>query len=150
MLLQAAFNYKERGLDTLLFIPEIVGETLNGSISSRIRFSEKATNFSEGFDFFSHIKKQVEQQKSNIFCILVDEAQFLKKAQVRQLTQVVDELNLPVLTYGIRSDFKGEPFEGSKYLMSWEEDMIEPKEGCHCGKKDIMKWRHCKTGEPGR
>ncbi|OUM69121.1 hypothetical protein PIROE2DRAFT_3014, partial [Piromyces sp. E2] len=80
-------------------------------------------------------------KNNSVQCVFVDEAQFLKKAQVRQLCRIVDELDIPVLAYGIRSDFKGEPFEGSIYLLTWADQNQELKTVCHCGRKATMNMR---------
>ena len=87
-----------------------------------------------------------EQQRTGLDCVLIDEAQFLTREQVMQLNRVVDELGIPVLTYGIRTDFQGEVFEGSKFLMGWADEIKEIKTVCHCGKKATMNARVNKDG----
>lgn len=139
-LLQSNYNYHERGMETLLFTPIIDDRYGNGVISTRIGLQEEAISVDKTFDFFDFIK-QALSKNPNIRCILVDEAQFLTKAQVNQLTQVTDFLDIPVLTYGIRSDFRAEPFEGSTYLLALADNLIELKTICHCGKKAIMNTR---------
>jgi thymidine kinase len=146
VLLQSSHNYNERGMDTLLFTPAIDTRYGEGMISSRIGLSSKALPFDGKFNLYDHANKQLTQNP-NIKCILVDEAQFLSKAQVGQLTEIVDKLNVPVLAYGLRSDFLGEPFEGSKYLLVWADNLVEIKTVCHCGKKAMMNARVDETGK---
>ncbi len=140
VLLQSAYNYRERGMEVLLFTPNVDKRYGEGKIASRIGLAENAVIFDAQFNFFDYI--QSEQSKmTNLKCILVDEAQFLSKAQVKQLCSVVDQLDLPVLAYGLRSDFRGEPFEGSQYLLVWADNLVEIKTICQCGKKAIMNIR---------
>lgn len=136
MLLQSSYNYKERGMDTLLFTPVVDTRHGIGIISSRIGLKSDAVVFDKNYNFYDYCKRQ-NQSNKRISCVLIDEAQFLTKAQVLQLTDVVDDLNIPVLTYGLRSDFQGEPFEGSMALLVWADNLIEIKTICHCGKKAI-------------
>lgn len=144
-LLQSNYNYKERGMNTLLFIPSIDTRHALGIISSRIGLEAEAIPFQTSFEFFKYIQKAIENEKIN--CILVDEAQFLTKQQVMELARVADELKIPVLAYGLRSDFLGEPFEGSQYLLAWAEELSEIKTICHCGKKATMNARLNTKGE---
>jgi thymidine kinase len=137
LLLQSAYNYKERGMDTLLFLPKFDNRSGVGTIGSRIGLKAPAIPFAENFNFFEFIAEAIEENP-NIRCSLIDEAQFLKKQQVAQLKQVTIELNRPVLTYGLRSNFMGELFEGSKYLFAWAEELNELKTVCHCGRKATM------------
>jgi thymidine kinase len=146
-LLQAAFNYQERGMRTLLFTPTVDTRAQLGLIASRIGLEAQACPFSGDFDFFQHVEGQLNAPDHGIKCMLVDEAQFLTKAQVKQLTNIVDDLGLPVLAYGLRSDFRGEPFEGSQYLLIWAEDLIEIKTVCHCGSKATMNLRIDENGQ---
>lgn len=143
-LLQSNYNYQERGMNTLLFIPSIDTRHALGIISSRIGLQNEAHAFEKNFDFFNFVKDYMQKQK--ISCILIDEAQFLSKEQVFQLARIVDELKIPTLTYGLRSDFMGEPFEGSKYLLALAEDIIEIKTICHCGRKATMNARIDENG----
>jgi thymidine kinase len=145
-LLQSAYNYNERGMDTLLFTPAFDNRYGTGKVASRIGLDASAVLFDEVFDFFAHIEKAVEKQP-NIRCILIDEAQFLSKAHVQQLMQVTLDLDRPVIAYGLRTDFMGEPFEGSKYLLAWAEELTEIKTICHCGRKATMNMR---VDEEGR
>ena len=138
-LLQANHNYYERGMKALLFTAKLDNREGLGFISSRIGIKKKAHAFSRDDNLFDFVQK--EQAKGKLDCILVDEAQFLNQAQVSQLTKIVDIAGIPVLTYGIRTDFKGEVFEGSKYLMAWADEIKEIKTICHCGKKAIMNAR---------
>jgi thymidine kinase len=145
-LLQASYNYNERGMDTLLYVPVIDTRFKAGTISSRIGLDAKAISFNDEFDFFTDAAERIEADP-NVRCILIDEAQFLKKAHVKQLVKIAIELNRPVLTYGLRTDFLGEPFEGSKYLLAWAEEMTEIKTICYCGSKATMNMRIDETGK---
>lgn len=138
-LLQAAHNYEERGMRVLLFSPHIDDRAGVGVISSRIGLSRQSFAFDQAFDLFAHIRDQ--QQQSPVHCVFMDEAQFLSPQQVLQLTMVCDQLNIPVLCYGLRTDFRGEPFEGSKYLLAWADELGEVKTICHSGKKATMNAR---------
>lgn len=140
VLLQSAYNYQERGMTTLLFTPSHDHRHGYGKITSRIGLQADAVTFDAQFDLFNYVK-QAQQNQAGLRCVLVDEAQFLSKHQVMQLTRIVDELHLPVLAYGLRSDFQGEPFEGSLYLLIWADNLVEIKTICHCGKKAIMNAR---------
>lgn len=140
VLLQSAHNYKERGMETLLFTPSVDKRYGSGKIHSRIGLSADAVSFDPAFNLYDYVQNAKNHQP-NLQCILVDEAQFLTKAQVQQLTDIVDKMNLPVLAYGLRSDYRGEPFEGSLYLLIWADNLIEIKTVCHCGKKAIMNTR---------
>lgn len=139
-LLQSSYNYNERGMDTLLYTPIIDERYGAGKIASRIGLEKTAIPIDQHDDLFVGTKRELVKNP-NIKCVLIDEAQFLTKKQVEQLTFVCDFLNLPVLTYGIRSDFRGEPFEGSSYLLAWADNIIELKTICHCGKKATMNLR---------
>jgi len=154
-LLQASYNYNERGLKTLLFIPKLIGKDV---IASRIGLSAPAIQFEPDFDFVQFVKNAVEEASPrkndgsrtdhDVGCVLIDEAQFLNKAQVIQLTKVADEFKIPVLCYGLRSDFLGEPFEGSKYLLVYADVMTEIKTICSCGRKATMNQRMSADGVP--
>lgn len=138
-LLQSAYNYEERGMRVLLFTPKVDDRAGEGIISSRIGLSRGAVAFSKTHDLFLHTREEHEKEK--VSCLLVDEAQFLTAVQVLQLTLVADRLRIPVLCYGIRTDFLGEPFEGSKYLLSWADELTEIKTICHSGRKATMNAR---------
>lgn len=139
-LLQASYNYQERGLQTLLFAPSIDDRHKLGCISSRIGLNAEANLFAPKDNLFDQVEAYVKQNQK-VKCILIDEAQFLTKKQVLQLTFVVDHLNIPVLCYGLRSDFRAEPFEGSLYLLIWADQINEIKTVCYCGRKAIMNIR---------
>lgn len=145
MLLQSAYNYEERGMQVLLFTPNVDDRSGYGIISSRIGLSREATAFDVDHDLFEHVRQQHEmalsESRKGISCVLVDEAQFLTAGQVLQLTLIADRLSIPVLCYGIRTDFQGEPFEGSKYLLAWADEIVEIKTICHSGKKATMNAR---------
>lgn len=139
-LLQSDYNYRERGMDTVLFTPELDDRAEKGIIASRIGLQANAIAFNQRSDLFAIVEK-IKQEKPALKCVLVDEAQFLNKQQVYQLADIVDRLHLPVLTYGLRSDFMGEPFEGSLHLLILAEELIEIKTICHCGRKATMNMR---------
>ena len=138
-LLQSDYNYRERGMRTLLFTPKLDDRFGAGRITSRIGLQASAMIFDQEFDLFVQIRS--EHRESSVDCVLIDEAQFLTKKQVLQLTLVCDHLDIPVLAYGLRTDFQGEPFEGSKYLLAWAEDLCEIKTVCRSGKKATMNAR---------
>jgi thymidine kinase len=138
-LLQSAHNYHERGMNTMLFTPRLDDRYGEGQISSRIGLQRQAISFGPDHDLFVHVRNHTRQQP--IHCVLVDEAQFLTPEQVLQLTLVCDRLNIPVLAYGLRTDFRGEPFPGSKYLLAWADEMVEIKTICRSGKKATMNAR---------
>jgi len=140
LLLQSSYNYGERGMDTLIFLPKIDTRYVEGKVISRIGLSADAHVISIEDNLFEQTA-ELYRLNSNIHCILIDEAQFLTKAQVVQLCAITDQLNLPVLAYGIRTDFQGEPFPGSLYLLAWADSLIELKTICHCGRKAIMNQR---------
>lgn len=146
LLLQSSYNYQERGMQTLLYTPIIDDRYGQGRISSRIGLQADAMAFDADFDLYQDIEKAKASMPA-LRCILVDEAQFLTRAQVVQLGQVCDRLGVPVLAYGIRSDFRGEPFEGSKYLLTWADILTEIKTICHCGRKATMVYRTDEKGQ---
>jgi thymidine kinase len=136
-LLQSAYNYHERGMRTLILTPRLDNRAGEGIVASRIGLKANAMTFTSGDDLAALVR-QALAAKGNIDCVLVDESQFLSKAQVWQLTDVVDSLKIPVLAYGLRTDFRGELFEGSQYLLAWADNLIELKTICHSGKKANM------------
>jgi thymidine kinase len=148
ILLQSSYNYRERGMRTLVFAPEIDDRFGAGVVSSRIGLQSEAITFSISENLFRRIQQEHEKQK--VDCVLVDEAQFLTKKQVRQLGDVCDDLGIPVLAYGLRTDFQGHLFEGSQYLMAWADNLNEIKTICHCGRKATMVLRIDSTGKPVR
>ena len=148
-LLQSSYNYHERGMQTLLFAPIIDTRFGAGKVSSRIGLEQEAVSFDEHFQFFDYVQSSLIINP-NIKCVLIDESQFLNQVQVLQLCRICDELHTPVLAYGLRSDFRGEPFEGSRYLMAWADQIIEIKTICHCGKKATMNMRVDEQGNAVR
>lgn len=146
-LLQSSYNYIERGMDTILFAPKIDERFGSPTIFSRIGMKKEAIGFFLEMDLYEYVKK-AQQNLKNLKCVLIDEAHFLTKAQVNQLTKITSELSIPVLCYGLRSDFKGEPFEGSKYLLAWAQEIVEIKTICHCGRKATMNLRIDANGQP--
>ena len=144
-LLQANHNYIERGMHTQLFTSSKDERYGINEIVSRIGIKADANPFSETSNIFVQVQEMDQSKKIN--CVLIDEAQFLSKIQVQQLGQIVDDLNIPVLAFGIRTDFQGELFEGSKYLLAWSDNLKEIKTVCHCGRKATMVVRIDKTGE---
>ncbi len=135
-LLQSSYNYRERGMNTLVLAPVLDDRYGRGKVSSRIGLEAEATTFGQQDDLLEIINKAIE--KKPLHCILIDEAQFLTKDQVFQLGEATDKLNIPVLAYGLRTDFQGEPFEGSKYLLAWSDNLKELKAICDCGTKATM------------
>jgi len=143
-LLQRAFNFRERGMNTIIYSSIIDDRYQVGFVTSRLGINSPAVVFDTEFDFFEDVSSRIKN--NSVQCVFVDEAQFLKKEQVRQLCRIVDELDIPILAYGIRSDFKGEPFEGSIYLLTWADQNQELNTVCHCGKKATMNMRIAKDG----
>ena len=135
-LLQSNHNYKESNLKTLLFVPKSIADKSNGKIVSRIGLEADAIIVNNEYNFYNEISKK---QFEKISCIFVDEAQFLTKKQVHGLGKIADELNIPVMTYGIRTDFRGELFEGSQELLALADNLKELKTICsECDKKATM------------
>jgi len=135
-LLQSSYNYKERGMNTIVMAPHLDDRYGSGKVTSRIGIETEATVFQNDDDLYEVIAKQHSDE--SLHCVLIDEAQFLTRDQVFQLSDVTDKLNIPVLAYGLRTDFQGEPFEGSKYLLAWSDNLKELKAICHCGSKATM------------
>jgi len=135
-LLQSNHNYKESNLKTLLFVPKSIADKSNGKIVSRIGLEADAIIVNDEYEFYDEI---IKKQSEKISCIFVDEAQFLTKKQVHGLGKIADELNIPVMTYGIRTDFRGELFEGSQELLALADNLKELKTICsECDKKATM------------
>jgi thymidine kinase len=147
ILLQSSYNYRERGMETLVLAPEIDTRS-GGKVVSRIGLQADAKTFSTADNLLSIVRKSIEGL--NISCVLVDEAQFLTRLQVRHLCDVCDMLNVPVLTYGIRTDFQGNLFPGSESLLAWADSLVEIKTICHCGSKATMNMRIDSNGHPIR
>lgn len=132
-LLQSSYNYNECGLRTILYTAKIDDRYSQGKISSRLGINADAQLFNSETDLLHEVNTM--QAQSPVACVLIDEAQFLTKPQVKQLTDIVDELQIPVLAYGIRTDFLGQTFSGSAALLAWADKLVELKTICHCGRK---------------
>ncbi len=130
-LLQSSYNYRERGMNTALYTPEIDSRYGKNMVTSRTGLSEEAYSYNNEFSFIEHLN----QLSKKVDCLLIDEAQFLSKQQAYELTEIVDNLNIPVLAFGIRTDFLGQTFSGSAALLAWADKLVELKTICHCGKK---------------
>ena len=133
MLLQANHNYLERGMKPQIYTSDLDDRFGEGEIVSRIGLKSKANIFNTKTNIYKEIVSLDINYK--VDCVLIDEAQFLTQKQVEQLGKIVDVLNIPVLTFGIRTDFKGDLFEGSKYLLAWADNLKEIKTICYCGRK---------------
>lgn len=144
-LLQSSYNYQERGMNTLVYTAAIDDRYGVGKVASRIGISQEAQLFHGQSDLFAEISQHLAKEK--LHCILIDEAQFLTKQQVYQLTEVVDKLKIPVLCYGLRTDFQAELFEGSRYLLAWADQLEELKTICYCGRKAGFVIRMNEKGE---
>jgi len=147
-LLQAAWNYQERGLRPLLLTPRLDTRDGVGSIASRIGLNSEATAFSQT-DSLLQICEQ-ETGRQTVHSVFVDEAQFLTRHQVFELGEVADGLSIPVVTYGLRTDFRGDLFEGSMHLLAWADVLKEIKTICHCGRKATMVLRVDESGKAKR
>ena len=145
LLLQASHNYIERGMSTYLLTAQFDNRVGEGEIGSRIGISAKADTYSADDNLFDKIERCLSQSK--VDCIFVDEAQFLSKAQVWELTRVVDICKVPVMCYGLRVDFRGELFPGSAALLALADEMREVRTICHCGKKATMVVRQDDHGQ---
>ncbi len=143
-LLQSSYNYKERGMNTLVLAPKLDDRYGAGKVTSRIGIETEATTFNTDTDLLKVVEESITENP--LHCVLIDEAQFLTRDQVFQLSEVTDKLNIPVLAYGLRTDFQGEPFEGSKYLLAWSDNLKELKAICHCGTKATMVLRMDESG----
>ena len=135
-LLQASYNYRERGMNTLVLAPTLDDRYGTGFVTSRIGLQSEAVSILPDEDLFARVSLLIVEKP--LHCVLIDEAQFLSKKQVLQLGRVSDHLDIPVLAYGLRTDFQGEPFEGSKYLLAIADNLKEIKAICHCGSKATM------------
>ena len=136
-LLQSAYNYHERGMRTLLLVPATDTRLGDGVVGSRIGLRAKGRRVDLHANLFEVASRDIAD-RGPLHCVLVDEAQFLTRPQVWQLTDIADRLNIPVLAYGLRTDFRGELFEGSQYLLAWADTLQEIKTICHTGKKATM------------
>jgi thymidine kinase len=139
VLLQSSYNYKERGMRTLMFMPAVDTRAGFGRIESRIGLSSDAIALRTGDDLLARVREAHAGEP--VACVLIDEAQFLTPAQVRQVTDIADTLRIPVLCYGLRTDFQGRLFPGSAGLLAVADNLIELKTICHCGRKATMNLR---------
>lgn len=144
-LLQSSYNYKERGMNTIIFAPDFDDRVEIGKVTSRIGLEAPALLFNDSVNLVNEVSRLV--QKGPCHCVMVDEAQFLTKEHVFQLGEIADTLDIPVLAFGLRTDFQGEPFEGSKYLLAWADTISEIKAICYCGRKATMVLRLSEDGE---
>lgn len=138
-LLQSSYNYQERGMRTLLFSPALDTRSGAGRIESRIGLSCGSIGLQSDADLLDAVRREHAAQP--VACVLVDEAQFLTEAQVGQATDIADSLGIPVLCYGLRTDFQGRLFPGSAALLALADNLIELKTICHCGRKATMNLR---------
>jgi len=138
-LLQADFNYRVRGMETMLWTASFDDRSGAGTIGSRIALSAPASTFDPAIDLFAQTAEELK--KRELHCVLVDEAQFLTRDHVLQLAQVADELSIPVLCYGLRTDFQGNLFPGSAALLALADALVELKAVCECGRKATMNLR---------
>mgnify|MGYP000604344104 CR=1 FL=1 len=145
ILLQASYNYRERGMRTLLFTSALYAETDDGQITSRIGIADDAELYAASDDLFARI--ETLNAIGPIACVFVDEAQFLTQEQAWQLARVADRLNIPVLCYGLRTDFRGALFEGAQRLFALADEVRELKTICYCGRKATMNLRIDDSGE---
>jgi len=136
-LLQSAYNYHERGMRTLILTPALDNRYGDGVVASRIGLKANARRFGGQENLLALVQADIAEHGA-LHCVFVDEAQFLAKSQVWQLSDVVDKLNIPVLAFGLRTDFRGELFEGSRYLLAWADNLEEIKTICHTGRKATM------------
>ncbi len=145
-MLQSAHNYAERGMRAMLLTPRVDVRDGTGVVSSRIGLQSAGVAFDEQTDLFESVRADIEKN-GPLHCVLCDEAQFLGKEQVWQLSDVVDQLRIPVLCYGLRTDFRGELFPGSQALLAIADELVEIKTICHSGKKATMNLRVNDAGE---
>jgi thymidine kinase len=144
VLLQSSYNYQERGMRTLLFMPATDTRAGEGRIESRIGLGSDAISLQSGDDLLARVT--AEHARTPVACVLVDEAQFLTREQVGQATDIADSLRIPVLCYGLRTDFQGRLFPGSAELLAVADNLIELKTICHCGRKATMNLRVASDG----
>ncbi len=144
-LLQSSYNYQERGMNPLVLAPALDDRYGVGRVTSRIGLDTEAIIFQRDQSLYELVGARHREQP--VHCVLIDEAQFMSREQVHQLGEVCDQLDIPVLAYGLRTDFQGEPFEGSKYLLCWADNLKEIKAICHCGRKATMVVRRDERGQ---
>ena len=147
-LLQAAYNYQERGMKPLLLTPQLNMRDGIGLIASRIGLTATATAFSQNDSLIEIVRRS--HFEVPVACVFVDEAQFLTRRQVQELGEIADDEHIPVLAYGLRTDFLGNLFEGSQHLLAWADVLTEIKTVCHCGRKATMVLRLDGHGKPVR
>ncbi|MBF0104287.1 MAG: thymidine kinase [Deltaproteobacteria bacterium] len=140
-LIKVAYNYEERGMKVVLFNSSLDTRYATGAIASRTGIEKKAIPFTNTTDFLELYKTDFHEKYISISCILVDEAQFLNKLQVEQLRKIVNLYQVPVICYGLRTDFKANLFEGSMWLLAWADNIEELKTICWCGRKATMNAR---------
>ncbi|WP_372896966.1 thymidine kinase [Stieleria sp.] len=145
-LLQCSYNYHERGMKTLILLPEIDTRDQAGKVTSRIGLAAEAVTFDIADNLLSMVRDHHDAE--TLHCVLVDEAQFLTAKQVKQLSDVCDQLDVPVMAYGLRTDFQGNLFAGSEVLLAWADTLTEIKTICHCGRKATMVLRIDDSGRP--
>jgi thymidine kinase len=138
LLLQASYNYQERGMRTAILIASFDDRAGQGRISSRIGLTSDAIAFDHSDDLYRHIEQLNADGSGEIACVFVDEAQFLSEEQVWQLARVADRLRIPVMAYGLRTDFQGKLFPGSQALLAIADELREVRTICHCGRKATM------------
>ena len=148
VLLQSSYNYQERGMRTLVFVPAIDTRSGLGRVRSRIGLEAPAEVLTPTDNLLNRVRH--EHTIDPIACVLIDEAQFLTRAQVEQLSDVADVLEIPVLCYGLRTDFQGQLFPGSGALLALADDLVELKTICHCGRKATMNLRLAADGRAVR
>ncbi len=146
-LLQSSHNYRERGMRTLVYTAQL-DRRGGGKVHSRIGLSSDARHFAPGSNLYLEIG--TEHARQPVSCVLLDEAQFLTRGQVEELAMIVDALSIPVLCYGLRTDFRGELFEGSARLLALADELSELKTICHCGRKATMVVRVAADGAAER
>ena len=144
VLLQSSYNYRERGMRTLLFTPAIDTRYGTGRIESRIGLSSGAISLSVGDNLLTRVR--ADHATAPVGCVLIDEAQFLTENQVWQACEIADTLDIPVLCYGLRTDFQAQLFPGSAALLALADNLIELKTICHCGRKATMNLRVAADG----
>lgn len=143
-LLQADFNYRERGMNTMLWTAQLDDRAEDKAIESRIGLGADAHRFSADTDMFAQVRASHSAQP--LACVMVDEAQFLSRDQVWQLARLADEASIPIICYGLRTDFQGELFPGSAALLGIADTLVELKAVCHCGRKASMNLRMDESG----
>jgi thymidine kinase len=148
ILLQSSHNYHERGMRTLLFVPAMDTRAGVGRIQSRIGLSTDATVLAANDNLLERVRKS--HAEAPVACVLIDEAQFLTPSHVRQATEIADQLRIPVLCYGLRTDFQAKLFPGSAELLALADNLIELKTICHCGRKATMNLRVAEDGKAVR